>query len=479
MKKFFLTLVLILFVKAFCNAQQTEDWYGPVTISFHGFICNRPTNDDALGMDGVSDEVSVHFWNWTSVANNRANYNGMITLMKAVTGSANSKDNFNAAWETVVKEMVKVTSAPTMQPSSKENGWEAQSGYAPFEADGNKGIAILVTTSGYQKMVNILVLTNTDAYEKEVSSFLESVDLDKTANSKVIRPTTSSVKPTQSIAKQDGYTFTTSNFDDGWTSTVQEDWVEVIKGNVKVLIHYPKEGTIFPADPEPLTNGAWNILVAPRYSKLRNYRTTYISTYNRAYLGFGYAIENASGREVYIVFFRQGDTGWIEFVVPDKNTFIREFRFDPETIKWDSETDLLKPLVAMTTYNRFAVAAADLKGTWTNDFTGVQQLYHVYTGNYAGMNIHQSNQTFQFGAANTYNWSLLAVNGMVGNTNYAQAKSSGKFSVPNNWQINFSDLEGKPKKYNAFFSCIKGARLLHLLDAQNPGTGIYDVYGKK
>ncbi|HRF18620.1 MAG TPA: hypothetical protein PK977_10640, partial [Chitinophagaceae bacterium] len=93
--------------------------------------------------------------------------------------------------------------------------------------------------------------------------------------------------------------------------------------------HYPKEGTIFPADPEPLTNAAWNILVAPRYSNLKNYKTAYISTYNRPYLGFGNATENASGKDVFIVFFRQGETGWIEFVIPDKSTFIQSFGFDP------------------------------------------------------------------------------------------------------------------------------------------------------
>ncbi len=70
----------LLFNAAFCYAQPAEDYYGPVTISFHGFICNRPTNDDPFGGDGVSDEVSVHFWNWTTVANNRANYNGMSKI---------------------------------------------------------------------------------------------------------------------------------------------------------------------------------------------------------------------------------------------------------------------------------------------------------------------------------------------------------------------------------------------------------------
>ena len=31
------------------------------------------------------------------------------------------------------------------------------------------------------------------------------------------------------------------NFDDGWNSTAKEDWVEVIKGNLKVVLHYPNK----------------------------------------------------------------------------------------------------------------------------------------------------------------------------------------------------------------------------------------------
>lgn len=404
----------------------------------------------------------------------------MITLMKAVPGTTNSKTNFDAAWETVVKEMVTVSAAPEMQPPAAENGWEAQTGYAPFESDGTKGVVMLVTSTGFEKMVNIMILINTDTYEKEIAAFLESISFKKMTDTEK-KPVDNIVKPpvTTTIAKKDGFTFNTTNFDDGWNSIVQEDWVEVTKGAIKVLIHYPKEGTIFPADPEPLTNAAWNILVAPRYSNLKNYKTSYISTYDRPYLGMGYATDNASQNQVFILLFRKGNTGWIEFICPDKNTFIQQFKFDPEIIRWDSETEPLNPLVQMVNYNKFAIGAGDFKGNWTSDFTGVQQLYNVYTGNYAGMNMHQSSQTFQFGAGNTYKWDLVAVNGTVGNTKFAQVKSSGKFSVLNNWQILFSDIEGKPKKYNAFFSCIKGARLLQLLDADYPGSGIYTVYGKK
>ncbi len=103
----------------------------------------------------------------------------LITLYKAVPGTASSKENFDLAWASLVKEMVTVSTPPEMQPSATENGWESQSGYAPFESDGNKGIVVLVTSSGFEKMVNLIILTNTDVYEKEMTAFLESINLKK------------------------------------------------------------------------------------------------------------------------------------------------------------------------------------------------------------------------------------------------------------------------------------------------------------
>ena len=405
----------------------------------------------------------------------------LITLFRSVPALGNSKENFDAAWRTIVKEAVSVTVAPTMQPAPSPEDWKAEMGTAAFEKDGLKGAVVLITVSGYGTMINLMILTNTQAYEPAVATFIESISLKKPVVDRrllVKAPPTGTVIQPQP-ARESSFKFNTSNFDDGWTSTEQEDWVEVVKGQIKVLIHYPKAGTIFPADPEPLTNAAWDILVAPRYSNLKNYKTAYISTYNRPYLGMGYAAEKASGKQVFVLLFRQGATGWLEFVAPDKNSFIQQYKFDPETIKWDSESDLLNPLVQMVNYNKFAIAESDFNGTWTSDFTGVQQLYSVYTGNYAGMNIHQSNQEFVFGAGKSYRWELLVVSGMVGNTKYANVKSAGKFSVPNNWQIHFSKIESGAKTYNAYWSCIKGARLLHLLDANAPGSGIYTVYGKK
>lgn len=49
------------------------------------------------------------------------------------------------------------------------------------------------------------------------------------------------------------------------------------------------------------------------------------------------------------------------------------------------------------------------------------------------------------------------------------------FKLVNNWQIWFSEIERSPKTYNAYFSCIKGGRILWL---QDTGYGNYTAYRK-
>ena len=403
----------------------------------------------------------------------------LITLYKSIPGKTDAKENFDMAWASLVKEMVTVSTAPEMQTPATENGWETQSGYAPFESDGNKGIAMLATASASNKMINMVILTNTDIYQKDISTFIESISLKKLAPNAVQPITNPVTKPpaTTLPAKKDGFAFNTTNFDDGWTSTVQENWVDITKGNIKVLLHYPKDGTVFPADPDPMTNAAWNILVAPRYSNLKNYIVRYVSDYDRIQLAAGNLTDNKSGKEVYVVFIRKNNS-WIEFISPDKKNFVQSFGIDLDNVSWKSDKAIFEPLLKLSNCNRFAVAASDLSGKWTSDFTGLQQLYYVNTGNYAGLNMNQSSQTFQFGTGNTYQWDFLAVNGLAGNGKLSTAKSSGSFKMLNNWQVYFSKIESGSKTYDAYFTCIKGGRILWMNDAKSPGSGIFTGFGK-
>ena len=103
----------------------------------------------------------------------------LVTLFKSLPSLGSPKENFAASWDTIVKEAVTVSAAPQMFPSDPKGEWLIAGGFAPFEKDGAKGVAVLYTASGYGKMVNALVLTNTQAYEATITAFLESISFRK------------------------------------------------------------------------------------------------------------------------------------------------------------------------------------------------------------------------------------------------------------------------------------------------------------
>lgn len=106
----------------------------------------------------------------------------IITLYKSIDAGidagSDAQHNFNMAWETLVQANLGA-GAVQMQPGSTDNGWETKIGSAPFEKNGVKGAAILISSSNKGKLVNIVCLSNTNAYLKEMEAFMESVSLKK------------------------------------------------------------------------------------------------------------------------------------------------------------------------------------------------------------------------------------------------------------------------------------------------------------
>lgn len=386
-----------------------------------------------------------------------------ITLFKALPATANAKENFNLAWTSVVKQMVTVSTEPEMQTGETENDWQTLSGYAPFEKDENKGVVILVTATSANKMINMMVLTNTDVYEKDMTAFIESISLQKLAVEETKNIVVKEIiePQNQQPLKNNGFTFTTTNFDDGWNSTVMEDWVEVTKGNTKVLIHYPNKAVDgYSSDLMAGLKYAWDVLIAPKYSSATNMEFKPLYSWQSIEYAEASMVEKATGKMVYVVFFKKyfnsGAGKYIEFISTDKNAFEQEFgAYTKEALApgWDK-------MANMATYNKFAVSAADLNGKWTSNFSGMTQYVNAYTGADAGANTHASNESFEFGAGNSYKWDLGVASGFVGNIKFQSVKATGKFTMLNNWQVKFSDIEGKPKTYNVQFVCIKGARVL-------------------
>jgi hypothetical protein len=256
------------------------------------------------------------------------------------------------------------------------------------------------------------------------------------------------------------------------------DWVQVVKGNITVLLHYPNPAAGTPSyDNIAVTSNAWNILVAGRYSDLQNFSVFHGAVeYEPGYFGTGDVTDIASGKRVFVALFRKGDSGWIEIISPDRNAFAQMFGIDLNKSDYYNGSSTWDPLSKLSWYNRFAVGPSDLTGKWTNNFSGMQQYVNAYTGANAGMDTYSSSQIFEFDAGGNYKWEISVASGFVGNIKFQNVKSAGKATLPNNWQIYFTDIEGKPKTYNAYFSCIKGARILWLQDSSY--TSGYTAYGR-
>jgi hypothetical protein len=293
---------------------------------------------------------------------------------------------------------------------------------------------------------------------------MNSVELEKPAvgSSMSTSQTQSAAQPKETApAAKGSFSFTTTNFDDGWISTASADWVAVAKGSTRVLIHYPnKQADQYNSVLKDGLQTAWNILVAPRYRNILNFQLKPISGWQSIEFAEADAVESVTGNPVHVVLFKyaysNGSGKYMEFITRDKYAFEQEFGAYHETSSgWDK-------MEKMAYYNKFAIAASDLKGKWTNDFSGALQYVNAYTGADAGMATHASSEQFEFGPGNTYKWDLGVASGEVGNIKFQSVKSSGSFSLPSNWQVTFSDIEGKPRTCNASFSCVKGSRILWL-----------------
>jgi hypothetical protein len=401
-----------------------------------------------------------------------------IGIYKSTGSKGSIAADFENEWQQLIVTPYKVTDTPQVVEVPEVDGWKIKNGGAKFTFNNQNAIAMLTTISGYGRAASIVASTNSQDYLPEVQKLIGSIELIKPTTKlaeNTIGDPVNNTNPSQN-SNPGSFAFSTTNFDDGWIANQKEDWVEVMKGNIKVLVHYPnKKADEYNSVLMDGLKNAWNVLVAPRYNSATNFDFKPIQSWQSIEFAEADLIENATGKKVHVVFFKKNMSGgegkYIEFITATKNIFEQEFGVyekDEVSPKWDK-------MAKMANYNKFAVAASDFTGTWTTNFTGIQQYVNAYTGYSAGMSSYSSAQTFEFNAGSTYKWTISTASGMVGNLKFNGTKSNGKFLIANNWQVKFSDMEGKPKTYDAYFSCIKGARVLWLSDTSYPG---YTAYGK-
>lgn len=114
-------------------------------------------------------------------------------ITKATNSDASANENFNTDWARLVKKSVQADGEPAIQEPAQQNGWNIISGGANYTDGANKGMATLLTATGGGKMASVVLLTNTQQYQNELLSFINSLELSKvetTANSGTQNATT-------------------------------------------------------------------------------------------------------------------------------------------------------------------------------------------------------------------------------------------------------------------------------------------------
>ena len=102
-----------------------------------------------------------------------------MVLMKSLPAGPDSKRNFQVVWDIIARDYVKTVGAPVMQPSATDNGWTVESGVAEATTDKGSAALMLVTATGGGKLVSLVILTNSNSYQRAVDNFITSLRLPK------------------------------------------------------------------------------------------------------------------------------------------------------------------------------------------------------------------------------------------------------------------------------------------------------------
>lgn len=271
----------------------------------------------------------------------------------------------------------------------------------------------------------------------------------------------------QTSSGTSGITTAITNFDDGWTASPQADWVQLNKNNLSVYLHYaiPLPDELRSGDGDPILNHFWNLLIVPRYSVSNLQKLPFDPyAYKRTYFMEASATDNATGQAVYLAFrilIDNGIASCIEIKASTKEDYTSEF---PN----------LDKVAAMTGYNRFAIAQADITGKWVQSSGAFAQYYNVYSGNYAGMNAVSITSQLTIGTDGQLLLEHKGASGMVGNQQFFSESYKGPYALTN-WDLSFTDQQGKQTAYHAFYQAVKNGRVLYLQNKQYSGQEYFFV----
>jgi len=396
---------------------------------------------------GWEKEVKKNVIGYSKVDNTKNSW-CRISIYKSVESKASIDQDFESEWQGLIASTYNISEAAKVNGVTNADGWQIKSGGGNFLFNNSNAMALLTTITGYGKTSSIVFLTNSEDYISILEDLIASIDIIKP---NTINTTANANNPDMNSSQSsafNGYSYSISNFDDGWNAAIKDDWVEVSKGSAMVLLHFGI--TMTDEIRMDITNTCWNQLAAPKYNIENIYPTVYSLTKDFPfYFIQADATEKASSKTVFVSFRiipKNGVAYCYEIITPTRNEFQLQF-------------PSMEIIENMSGYNRFAIGKNDLIGTWQEGAGAFTQYYYVSSGNYAGMNITVSNLKYLFVNGSAYKTEVKAVN----NNTYSSEKEIGKYTV-SDWEVSTTDQNGKISNFSSWLEATKGGRILHLLN---------------
>ena len=379
-----------------------------------------------------------------------------LGIYKSGVSKGSLEKDFNADWKELICDTYKITDTAIGAETTEAGGWKMKTGSGKFTFNNKPAAAMLITFSGYDKSISIVAVTGNERYLRDIQDLIASIELTKPSAGNL-----TGNNQTATVA-QSGFAFSSTNFDDGWTSVIKEDWVEVTKRDMKVYLLYalPYSESNFSGTGLMQRDYYWDNYV----SKYFNIQTKQYQDDGEVIGGLkplyveGWATDRQTGEKRFIAMRLSisPNTAYLVIASAKDEVSVRQ-QFPKANDKYSSD------LSAMDGYNRFAISENDILGTWQDGNTSTMQWYYTapsgYEG-YAGMTVAARSATFNFNGGGNYTSIHNGATGAVGAMSTFQQNYKGKYTVTN-WSITATNRwDGKTENFNSWFKALRGGRIL-------------------
>lgn len=277
-----------------------------------------------------------------------------VQVHKSLASSGNPQANFEHFWKELITATYKQN--PPKPEITSKNGWTILTGKSQVLYAGIGYTAILQVFNNHEKTLPIFILYDKDTYQNEIDRFLANIQVPQTAPNANETQTNPNLPYSTTTSSKIKITYPKTNFDDGWVSVLENDFVRTSKGNLEIRIYYPDKEVVDSysnASGKTLEQYLLEIYLGKEYNFQQFFlRRKEAFSYGESDIFEANATEKNSGRSVYLALTTYWESGVCQPIVaiaPSKEALYAVF-------------SNYQTMEAMLAYNKFAVGNNELLG---------------------------------------------------------------------------------------------------------------------